>query len=142
MKKIRIIVAAVVAILILFFILNRYVFNKRPEGDTGVGSYRATLTGEYVCLPNKDKDIPETADCASGIKTEDGEYYAIDFTLMSQEMGEIETTQQITANGLLTPVERLSSKRWQQYDVDGVFFVTDSVEIWGGIEKVLPNVGV
>ena len=89
--------------------------------------YRATLSGEYLCLPPPGSGEEE---CRFGLKTTDGTYYAIDFSLMSQTPPQIGLGQHLTASGIVTPVERLSSEYWQkQRVVKGIFSVTDSVEI-------------
>lgn len=91
--------------------------------------YRTALSGEYVCLPHKDTTGPQAEECAYGLKTDDGYYYAIDFALMSQEQQPLATGQRITANGLVTPLEWLSTNHWQRYPIEGIFSVTDSVKI-------------
>lgn len=88
---------------------------------------RVTLEGEYVCLPHRDTSGPQTMECAFGLRT-DTAYYAIDFALMSQGSPELTVGDRFSANGIFTPVETLSSDRWQQYDIVGIFSVTDSVK--------------
>lgn len=95
-----------------------------------VESYRTSLTGVQVCLPHKDSTGPQTLECAQGIKTEDGDYYALDFSLMSQIPAEIEVGNTFTATGLVTPIELLSSDHWQMYDIQGIFSVTDSLIVY------------
>jgi hypothetical protein len=89
---------------------------------------RATLTGTYMCLPHKNTSGPQTDECAYGLKTEEGEYYAIDFYLMSSMVPEIKSGDRITASGVLTPIEMLSTDRWQIYPIKGIFSVTDSLK--------------
>jgi predicted lipoprotein with Yx(FWY)xxD motif len=89
--------------------------------------YRATLTGEYLCLPHVNTDGPQTLECALGLQAEDGTYYAVDFGLMSTGTPDISTGERITASGTVTPVERLSSDHWRQYPIVGIFSVTDSL---------------
>lgn len=38
---------------------------------------RATYTGTVVCLPHKNTDGPQTLECATGLKTDEGKYYAL-----------------------------------------------------------------
>lgn len=40
-----------------------------------------TIEGEFVCLPHKDTGGPQTLECASGIKTDSGEYYGLQFDM-------------------------------------------------------------
>jgi hypothetical protein len=36
-----------------------------------------TLTGTYLCLPHRDTSGPQTLECALGLQTDNGDYYAI-----------------------------------------------------------------
>jgi hypothetical protein len=119
-----------VAVLVgAFYAFNAYIYHEKQGGPQTYEPYRATLTGEYVCLPHKDTNGPQTLECALGIKTDVGEYYAVDFALMSQTSPTLQTGQRFTASGTITPIERLSSDHWQKYNVAGIFSVTDSVII-------------
>jgi hypothetical protein len=92
--------------------------------------YQATLSGFETCLPHKDTSGPQTLECALGIKTDDGTYYALDFSLLgSQVPPEVHTGIRFAAHGLVTPVERLNNDRWQKYDIVGIFSVTDGASI-------------
>ncbi len=98
---------------------------QKPSGD--VVSYRTTLTGEYTCLPHKNTSGPQTLECALGMKTDSGEYYALDFNLSSGPMPILATGERFTASGVLTPIEMLNSTHLRDtYQVKGVFSVTDS----------------
>ena len=95
--------------------------------------YRATLAGEYVCLPLKDKSAtqPQIEECAFGLRTESGEYYAIDFNLMSQMHSPLAVGDNLSAAGVVTPIDRLSTDQWQKYEVKAIFSVTDSLVVEG-----------
>ena len=129
MKKALLLLAAVAVLLVAgFCALNAYIYAEK-QGDPGdVVSYRGTLSGEVVCLPHADADGPTTDECAYGLKTDVGEYYALDLHMMSQEHAPLETGESIRANGIVTPGEMLSSDRWRMYDIEGIFSVTDSLE--------------
>lgn len=89
---------------------------------------RASLSGIYVCLPHKDTTGPQTDECASGLKTDDGTYYALDFALSSQLAPQLSVGDRISANGVVTLVERLSTDMWRKYPIKGIFSVTDSLK--------------
>jgi hypothetical protein len=126
-KVIMIILAIALALGAAFYAFNAYIYAEK-QGDPGdVVSYRGTLSGEVVCLPHVG-DGPTTLECAYGLKTDVGEYYALDLATMSQEHAPLETGERIEANGLITPVEMLSSDHWQKYDIEGIFSVTDSLK--------------
>jgi hypothetical protein len=129
MKKTLLLIAALVLLLIAgFYAFNAYIYAEKQETAV-VDRYRATLSGEVVCLPHADTDGPQTMECAIGLKTDTGEHYALDLNLMSEEHVPLNTGERIRANGMVTPVEMLSSDHWQKYAIEGIFSVTDSLEI-------------
>lgn len=103
--------------------------NPKTVPEETFEPYQATLSGTYLCLPHVDTSGPQTMECAFGLQTDDGIYYAIDFNLMSQTPPQISTGQRITANGVVTPVERLSTDHWRKYPIKAIFSVTNSVII-------------
>lgn len=128
MKKILFTFLGVVMLLIAaFFWLNHYIYTEK-QGDS-TEPQRATFTGEYVCLPLVDEGATNTAECAVGIKTEYGDFYAIDLGLMSQGAPALVEGDRIKASGIITPIAQLSTDYWQKYPVVGIFSVTDSLEI-------------
>lgn len=128
MKKVLAIAIVLVAVFAAgFYALNSYIYAEKQGDPMDIQSYRGTLTGTVVCLPPKDKDGPNTRECAFGMRTDAGEHYAVDMTMMSQQAEPLDSGDRFTANGLITPVEMLSSDRWAKYDIVGIFSVTDSV---------------
>lgn len=128
MKKILSLIIAIVIFLIAgFYALNAYIYTEKQGDPMDIQSYRGTLTGTVVCLPPKDKDGPNTRECAFGMRTDAGEHYAVDLAMMSQQAEPLDSGDRFTANGLITPVEMLSTDRWQKYDIVGIFSVTDSM---------------
>lgn len=109
--------------------LNNHIYKEKQENPSEIASYRANLSGTQTCLPHKDTSGPQTLECAIGFKTDEGKYYSLDFTLMSQIPPEIQSGDRFSAWGLVTPIEILSSNHLQKYDIVGVFSVTDSVKI-------------
>lgn len=114
-------------LLIIFFVL--YAEKAKEEmliPDTPV---RVSLSGTYVCLPHVDTSGPQTLECALGLHTDDGKYYALDFALMSQATPNMPMGVHITAEGVFVPIERLSTNHWQKYPIVGIFSVTNSLSI-------------
>ncbi|MCL4208408.1 hypothetical protein KJZ63_02115 [Patescibacteria group bacterium] len=113
-----------------FFAFNNYIYDQKQQPNSDATTpYRGTLSGEFVCLPHKDQTGPQTEECAFGIKTEASEYYAVDFSLSSQEMPTFRAGDKFSATGLITPIENLSTNQWQRYPIEGIFSITDSVNI-------------
>ncbi len=98
---------------------------KSPDADNpDIRSYRATLTGAYECLPHKNQNGPQTMECAFGIKLDDGSHYALDFNFASQTPPNIEMGTRVSASGLVTPIEMLSSTHLRDtYNVKGILSV-------------------
>jgi heat shock protein HslJ len=117
-------------VLILFIVAGTGLYLYSKSADVEISPLipqRATMHGEYACLPVRDDAA--SGDCVPGIKTEDGMYYALDFGLMSQERPALAIAQKFSASGVVTPIETLSTDYWQQYVVEGIFSVTDSVAL-------------
>src|SRR5690606_20875740 len=107
---------------------NNYIYEKK-QGDGTVEPYQATLSGEYVCLPHKDTSRPQTDECTFGLKTDVGEYYAMNTYAMSQMHGPLNPGDRITASGVVTPIELLSTNQWDKYPIEGIFSVTNSLQV-------------
>lgn len=116
----------VVAGVVGFFALNSYIYNEKQEGPI-VEPYFGTLSGVQVCLPHKDTTGPQTLECAIGMKTDSGEYYALDLEAAANTSA-MEGGKRFTASGTITPIELLSSDHWQKYQVSGIFSVTGEVK--------------
>ncbi len=82
-----------------------------------------TLTGTYVCLP-KITPPPHTDECAFGLVTDDGTYYAVHFGSSADAMAQFTSGARITAEGNVVIKEALSASHWQQYEMVGIFSVT------------------
>ncbi|MFN3692916.1 MAG: hypothetical protein ACK4SL_02305 [Candidatus Paceibacteria bacterium] len=127
-KIIPAVLFAAVILLAGFFVLNTYIYNdKQAPEEQHFEPYRAELAGEYVCLVSG--TTPESEDCVPGIKTTSGDYYSINFALMSQMHDPVPVGAQISAAGVVKPIEHLSTDHWQQYNIKGIFSVTNSLVV-------------
>ena len=133
MMRKPILIVGTIAVLLIggFFILNRYIYNQKQASANEISTpYRGTLTGEYVCLPPATGSTPASPECVTALLTDQDEYYVIDFNLMSQDRPDLQEGDRFTANGVITPIENLSTDHWQQYpvEIEGSFSITDSVQ--------------
>jgi hypothetical protein len=126
MNKIFLIIVIILTGIGAYFTFNNY-FGVQDSGNDDVKTYRATLAGEYLCLPHVDQTGPQTEECAIGLKTLTGEYYALDFNLASQTPQQLASGDRVEATGVVTPIEMVSSGMWQKYPIVGIFSVTDSI---------------
>lgn len=127
LKAFFITIGALAILAIGFAALNIYIYSEKQEPQA-IASYRGVLAGEYVCLPHKDVSGVQTDECAFGMKTEAGEFYAVDMNLLSQNVPQMTIGDKFQATGVITPIEMLSSDHWQKYNVKGIFSITDSFE--------------
>lgn len=118
-----------VGLIVAFYSFNNFIYQEKQGNDVAVEPYQASLSGEYVCLPYKKTIESQTDECVFGLKTDNGEYYGINFFLMSQVHDPIEIGQRISANGAVYSAERLSAAQWQNYPIEGIFSVTNSLQV-------------
>lgn len=87
---------------------------------------RASVVGTYTCLPHRDTSGPQTMECAFGIRDEvTGEHYAVDLRLMASTVGlDTPTGSRVSIEGIVTPIEALSSDQWRKYDIVGIISAT------------------
>lgn len=88
-----------------------------------------TLTGAYVCLPHIDTTGPQTEECRFGIKTQDGQYYAVNFGASADAMNDFQSGKSITAEGFIVVKEALSSDEWSRYNMKGIFTITKVLKV-------------
>lgn len=106
------------------------VLTTNPTPDPAAPPQRAVLVGVYTCLPHRATTGPQTMECALGLQTEGEKYYALDFRLLQMEMlGVLQTGERIQVEGLLVPIEQISSDQWQKYSIQGIMSVTGLVKL-------------
>jgi len=89
---------------------------RTPDGRNFVKqipNQQITITGESVCLPHKNKDGPQTMECAYGIKETGGNYYGLRDPEM-KFMSDLATGKTITVSGIITDEPE------SNYDIVGV----------------------
>ncbi len=83
-----------------------------------------TLSGTYTCLPLLNATLPSN-DCAFGIKTDTGEYYAINFGASAGSMADFKAQVHITAKGMLIERAQLHPNSWEKFDMKGLFTIME-----------------
>lgn len=134
MTKNDTIIISIILILLIsaglyFYKIKEYPGLVDPElaGQTNEPQ-RITATGIYTCLPHKDTSGPQTLECATGIKAQEG-YYGLNFVLSSQTIPELKTGDKITVSGVFSPAGSSTLSNLNKYDILGVIAVTDSTII-------------
>lgn len=106
---------------------GRWLITEAYKGTYTALPERRSVEGTSTCLPKKG-DGPQTMECASGIATDDGTYYALDLEPLSEEETVIPEGR-VRVEGTFVPVEHLSAEFWQQYDIEGIIRVTAISEV-------------
>lgn len=106
-----------------FYLLN-YSEKDTLKNNIDPTPQNVTLTGTYTCLPHLDTKGPQTLECAFGIQTENGDYYAVNFGASAQAMNQFKNGETITAEGFVVIKEALSTDQWQKYNMKGIFTIS------------------
>lgn len=88
----------------------------------------ATLSGTYGCLPHANTSGPQTMECAFGLKTDDGAYYAVNFGQSADAMQQFQSGAHVTAEGFVVSKQALNTNQWQKYNMEGIFTITKVLE--------------
>lgn len=119
-------VALAIAVVGYFFFSN-----VSPQGmgaqNLDATPQQATLSGTYTCLPHLDTTGPQTEECAFGLKTDDGVYYAVNFGASANAMEQFQSGTHITAEGFVVIKEALSTNQWAKYNMKGIFTITKMI---------------
>lgn len=100
------------------------------EFDPNAVPSRIEVSGTFECLQHKDPNGIHTMECAFGIKADSGEHYALATELLSTDLFmTLATGERIRVEGVMVPVEQLSSDRWQSYNMRGIINVASASRI-------------
>lgn len=126
-NTLTIIILLALAVSSYFFFIADSTKSIRP-GDLDSVPLNVTLSGIYVCLPHLDTSGPQTMECAFGLKTDDGVYYAVNFGQSADSMSQFQSGAHITAEGFVVIKEALSTDQWQKYNMKGIFTITKMID--------------
>jgi hypothetical protein len=120
------IILAVLAFIVIVFLNSILIARPLITEPVALDSTPkiATLSGTYVCLPHLDTSGPQTEECAFGLKTDEGVYYAVNFGASASAMEQFQSGAHVTAEGFIVIKEALSSNQWEKYNMKGIFTVT------------------
>lgn len=90
---------------------------------------RRTLVGMPTCLEHLDTSGPQTLECAAGLRTDDGTYYALDASQADDATrSRLAGAGRIAVTGMVVPRAMLSSDVWtKRYAFEGMISI-ESVE--------------
>ncbi len=101
------------------------VVSPAPRSAPSNSSGEVTLEGTLACLPRKDPRGPHTMECAYGVKTTSGDYYALDTIAYPDDtIWQLPTDAPVRVSGKVTPLDKVSDVRLKTYNILGVIQVT------------------
>ena len=103
--------------------------DSRETGTYSEIPQRTSVTGTWECLPHRDTSGPQTMECAFGIRREDGSHLAVSTLLMATYPVDFPTGTRVQIEGILVPIENISSDHWKKYDIDGIIDATTITKI-------------
>lgn len=96
--------------------------NKAPENISG--PQEVTLEGEIVCLPHRDTSGPTTLECAYGLYTDSGYYYALNATAVQMVPEGYEVGERVRIYGVVEEMNQFNKTTWETYNIVGIIAVT------------------
>jgi hypothetical protein len=117
-----------ILIQILLVIGLFFLGHKQPVPPLDSNPHNVTLSGTYVCLPHLNTNGPQTEECAFGLQTDEGVYYAVNFGASANSFNQFQSRKHIKAEGFVVIKEALSSDHWTKYNMKGIFTVTKIIE--------------
>jgi phage shock protein PspC (stress-responsive transcriptional regulator) len=100
---------------------------------------RMTITGTYDCLEDSVVIDSPSESCIQGLRTSEGELYAIDLMLMSQIPPVLEPGDTITISGPFIPAEQMSASWWHDSNVEGLLSASSVREEESGYNQLPVN---
>lgn len=122
MKKLPVLVLLVFVGFLFIYLYKSSNISLIPfVSPTPIVPNEVEIRGQHVCLPHKNTRGVQTLECAIGIKSDEGNFYALELSgLPSDVTRSFGANKNIFVKGLLVPVELLSTDHWQKYDMKGI----------------------
>lgn len=101
---------------------NRAAAPNQPSDASD--SWDTVTEGRLTCLLPRDTGQPTTLECAYGIKSPQGEHYALDTSAFDPALfSELTMDQTIAVTGKVTPLAAVLDTSVKKYDIVGVIQV-------------------
>ncbi len=84
-----------------------------------------TVEGVYVCLPPLDSTPSKSKDCAFGLQSTDGVYYAVNYQKEAGYMDQFVEGQAVKVKGYITTRENLRPDRWAKFTMNGLLTIVE-----------------
>lgn len=89
---------------------------------------KVIITGNFSCLPLRDSigPAPEATpdeDCALGVRSRDGQYYALDISRIQDANQDLKVEDTIAVTGTLRPIEDIPASEWANYNIAAIIRV-------------------
>ncbi len=127
MKAIKFAIGIVIVIALgLVFAKNGWEKQKStlvPTPSPSVSSAETQTSGVLACLPPNQTDKPITLECAYGLKTDAGLYFALDTTFYPDALGDLAIGTSVMVTGEITLEKDLENTALDKYAIEGVIMV-------------------
>lgn len=124
-------IVPIVVVVLLVAVAGYFAYTYSPSSEVVTPApldstpQAVTLTGTYGCLPHLNPGDVQTQECAFGIQTDEGVYYAVNFGASAEAMNQFKSGERVTAEGFIVIKEALSSDEWAKYNMKGIFTVSN-----------------
>ncbi len=82
-----------------------------------------TVTGNFSCLPLRSGEEPAEELCTLGVKSSNGDFYALDVSHIQDANTDLGVDETIAVTGFLLPEAEMNEPKWQAFIVKGVIKV-------------------
>lgn len=112
---------------VLFFVTARDAVVLPDTGastptDDAVASTKQTLDGVWECLPHKNTNGPQTAECALGLAVA-AAHYGLDLAAVQGAAVEYTSGAHVRVVGTVVPRAALNTNAWQTYNMEAIIHV-------------------
>lgn len=137
MKNTYIIPGIIIALLVIGGIVYTMDSSKTPKQAVIPDALpkNVRLSGTYICLPHQRSAEVHTQECAFGLLTDDGKYYAVNFGQSADQAALFNSGAHVVADGFIVSKEALNSDHWKDYTMEGIFTTTAIIESTPGSAK-------
>lgn len=131
-KTVFVLFVALIVAAVAYFAFTEYGSKSTLISGADGTPYNTTLSGTYTCLPHMDTSGSQTMECAFGLRTDNGDYYAVNFGASANAAEQFQSGAHIRAEGNVVIKEALSASQWQKYNMKGIFTITNMLEVTSG----------
>lgn len=132
MKKLSNAAIALITALLLIFVIFYSQIKKSPSPSDDIlapSETSITVEGLWECLPHKNIEGPQTAECAFGVAADPiGTHYALDISNLS-DIDNFPIGERVRVTGTRVEQNQSNANMWEIYPIDGIIRATSIEKI-------------